>query len=221
MQPSFQMQKQVRHGSEGCYWPVCDLEGRPVRGTELVWFQVGRIGSGVHSEIGTTRACHVAFGDGHAHNLGNRLGCLTDWVLLDACLHWRAGANSYYASLKLLREQYVAAAALCLIGLEGAERWTLDSASPALEPLLHLALGEVLGGCEMAAEQLGGAAGPAQRTMLAEQQQQENLLGVGQSRGNRGFQVVVALLPLARTAAMQHRFDLQRLMDAAPGFTKV
>ena len=91
---------------------------------------------------------------------------------------WRAG-NRLVNRLTLLqrvRQEYIWAVSNTLATPEAVARWGLNATSPALEPLLHLALGEVLAGCEMAAEQLGGLAGPAQRTGQAgqaEQQQQE------------------------------------------------
>ena len=124
----------------------------------------------------------------------------------------------------MLRRGYIWAVSNTMTTPAAVARWGLGPASPALEPLLHLALGELLGGCEMAAEQLGGLTRPEHRTGQAgqaEQQPPELLLGAAQSRGNCAALVMMQLLPLAEAAASQGRLNLQRLMDAAPGFISV
>ena len=135
-------------------------------------------------------------------------------------MHWRAGAFSEYATLQLLRKQYVATAALCLVEVEAAEQWEVGLASPTLEPLLHLALGEISAACQLAAEQPSGPPGKGEQAATAQLLDSGDLQGFV-LRAHWGMLLLGELMVTTDEAACQARLNAGRLMDSAPPLTEV
>ncbi|GAB4815660.1 hypothetical protein N2152v2_002706 [Parachlorella kessleri] len=139
-------------------------------------------------------------------------------------LHDREGGSRTIAVQRLL-QTFVSAAATCMAAPDAAERWALTPASPALVPILRLALAELSTACQLAAESFGRAAGrPTQRAgqQAGHIQMPEGQLAPGTKyRGECSFLLLYKLLPLTQAAADQGRCEVQRLSPHhAPGFIK-
>ncbi|GAB4815663.1 hypothetical protein N2152v2_002709 [Parachlorella kessleri] len=132
-------------------------------------------------------------------------------------------AAQQHAMCQKMREAFVIFAFRCMQAPGAAERWGLSPASPALEPMLHLALGQLSAACQLAAEQpVGLAALPSKvRRQLLEQQPELEILANAHGKAWGAASLSRRLLATALEAAAQGRLNLQRLMLRAPGFIKV
>ncbi|GAB4815661.1 hypothetical protein N2152v2_002707 [Parachlorella kessleri] len=106
----------------------------------------------------------------------------------------------------------------------GEERWAFTPASPALVPILRLALSELSAACQLAAEPLGSAAGRSTRRAVEQaghtQSSEDQLAPATEDRGECAFILFDKLQTLAEVAADQGRLEVQRLLGVTPAFTK-
>ncbi|GAB4815659.1 hypothetical protein N2152v2_002705 [Parachlorella kessleri] len=135
-------------------------------------------------------------------------------------LHDTEGGTANFAQ-QFLQQTFVGAAATCMSAPSAVERWGLGPASPALEPMLHLALGDLSAACQLAAEPLGSTAGLPARRSKQQQAGQTQVSEGTQYRADSAVLLLSNLLPLVNEAAEQGHLNLQHLLRHTPGFIKV